>query len=107
MAEDDPNRRKLEAVLYEFAGAGRTVTVQDVMHRMSIAGVEDEDADWYIDLLCDIGFLGISTVTGFRYSREEGERSMLRAISLRLASQTATRETFEINPAFYQVLQIE
>lgn len=107
LAEDDPNRRKLEAVLYEFAGAERTVTVQDVMHRMSIAGVEEEHTDWYIDLLCDIGFLGISTVNGFRYSREEGERSMLRAISLRLAAQNGTKETFEINPAFYQVLQIE
>ena len=81
MAEDDPNRRKLEAVLYEFAGAERTVTVQNVMHRMAIAGVKDEDVNWYIDLLCDIGFLGISTVNEFRYSREEGERSMLREIS--------------------------
>ena len=42
LAEDDPNRRKLEAVLYEFAGAERTVTVQNVMHRMAIAGVKDE-----------------------------------------------------------------
>ena len=107
LAEDDPKRSKLEAVLYEFAGAERTVSIQDVMRRMACAGVEYEDTDWYIDLLCDIGFLGISTVTGFQYPREEGKRSILREVSTRLAARKGTKETFEINPAFYQVLQIE
>ena len=32
---------------------------------------------------------------------------MLREISRRLATRSAIEETFEINPAFYQVLQIE
>ena len=107
LAEDDPQRRKLEAVLYEFAGAGRVVTLPEVMHRMLEAGVGRSDAEWYIDLLCDIGFLGISTSKGFLYSREESERLRLREIAKRLAAQTRQIETFEINPAFYQVLQIE
>ncbi len=107
LAEDDPQRRRLEHVLYEFAGAGRTVAAPDIRLRMEAAGVQDCDTNWYVDLLCDIGFLGIWTTNGFRYSREEGERSMLRAISSRLAAQSGSTETFEINPAFYQVLQIE
>ena len=107
LAEDDPQRRKLESVLYEFAGADRTVTMPDLQQRMSVAGVENSDVDWYINLLCDIGFLGIPTNNGFRYSREEGERSMLREMSSRLAARSGSTETFEVNPAFYQVLQIE
>ena len=107
LAEDDPRRLKLESVLYEFAGAGGTVTMPEIRGRMSTAGVGNDDWDWYIDLLCDIGFLGVSTSSGFRYSRDEGERSMLRGISNRLAEHTNTPEVFEINPAFYQVLQIE
>ena len=107
LAEDDPQRNKLQAILYEFAGATRTVTNSDIRQRMLSAKVKVGDSDWYIDLLCDIGFLGIPTKKGFRYSREEGERSMLREISRRLATRSAIEETFEINPAFYQVLQIE
>ena len=107
LAEDDPQRRKLEAVLYEFAGAERVVTLLDVTRRMSDAGVEGEDVEWYIDLLCDIGFLGISTSNGFRYSREESDRTRLREIARRIASRSGKIEEFEINPAFYQVLQIE
>ena len=107
LAEDDPQRRKLEPILYEFAGAGRTINMPDIRRRMAMADVDDDEADWYIDFLCDIGFLGILTTRGFRYSREEGERSILRGISNRLAKQTGVVEEFEINPAFYQVLQIE
>ena len=106
LAEDDPQRHKLEGVLYEFAGAGRAVTLPDIIERMSKADVEDRDLAWYIDLLCDIGFLGISTSNGFRYSREESERIRLREIAKRLAAQAGEIEHFEINPAFYQVLQI-
>ena len=107
LAEDDPERRMLEPVLYEFAGAGRYVTMDEMMERMKLAGLAEDDLEWYINLLCDIGFLGIPTRNGFRYSLEEGERSMLREMSMRVARLTEKVETFEINPAFYQVLQIE
>ena len=92
--------------LYQIIIARFTAGSNEVFHFFRW-GIWDEDVNWYIDLLCDIGFLGISTVNEFRYSREEGERSMLREISTRLAAQTGTTETFKINPAFYQVLQIE
>ena len=107
LAEDDPRRRKLEAVLYEFAGVGMTVTMPEIRRRMLAVGVEGMDADWYINLLCDVGFLGISTRSGFRYSREESERLTLREIASRLAARAGEVEVFEINPAFYRVLQIE
>ena len=107
LAEDNPNRQRLEAILYEFAGAKRTATMPEIEQRMLLAGVEYIDYDEYIDLLCDIGFLGISTNNGFRYSRDEGERVMLREVADRLAANAGAIEVFEINPAFYQVLQIE
>ena len=107
LAEDDPRRGRLETVLYEFAGLGKTVTMPEIRQRMLRVDVDGIDAEWYVDLLCDVGFFGISTRNGFRYSRDESERSMLREIAGRLAAQAGEVERFEINPAFYHVLQIE
>ena len=107
IAEDDPQRQKLEAILYEFAGTGRTIDLVEVVERMTKAGVVGSEIEWYVDLLCDIGFLGIATIQGFRYSREESERIRLREIAKRLAARADEDENFEINPAFHQVLQIE
>ena len=73
---------------------------------MKRANVTGEDANWYLDLLCDIGFLGITTTEGIHYSTEESERSRLRGIAKRLAVQTGSTETFAINPAFYGALEI-
>ena len=107
LAEDDPNIQKLEEVLYEFAGATQILSLSEIRRRMTQAKVEGSEADFYLDLLCDIGFLGISSTTGFRYSLEEGQRSLLRKIASRLAANSNSEEKFVINPAFYQVLQIE
>ena len=107
LAEDDPQRLKLEAVLFEFAGAKRTVSLPEIMERMSKADVSGDDAEWYLNLLCDIGFLGISTSSGFRYAAEEGERSRLREIAKRRAAQSGSQEVYQINSAFYYELQIK
>ena len=56
LAEDDPQKGKLEAVLYEFAGAGRNISRIDVENRMAEAGVDGSDTRFYINLLCGIGF---------------------------------------------------
>ena len=105
--EDDPIKGKLEAVLYEFAGAESEVTQEDIQERFSRAGVEGEDADFYLDLLCDVSFLGIETRSGFQFSEHEEERRTLRNVARVLAAKESRREKFVINPAFYQVLQIE
>ena len=107
LKEDDPTKGKLERILYEFAGAGRELGLEDIESRFSSAGVDGTDANFYLDLLCDISFLGIETTTGFRYSSEEEERRSLRNVARVLASRDERKERFEVNPAFYQVLQIE
>ena len=107
LKEDDPSRGKLERILYEFAGAGRELGLEDIESRFSSAGVDGTDANFYLDLLCDISFLGIETTTGFRYSSEEEERRSLRNVARVLASRDERKERFEVNPAFYQILQIE
>ena len=64
--------------------------------------------NFYLDLLCDISFLGIQTTTGFRYSYERRKNGRsLRNVARVLASRDQRSEMFEINPAFYQVLQID
>ena len=73
---------------------------------MKRANVTGEDVNWYLDLLCNIEFLGIITIEGIHYSAEGSERSRLRGIAKRLAIQTGSTETFAINPAFYGALEI-
>ena len=107
LKEDDPGKGKLEAVLYEFAGTGKQLLREDVESLFATAGVELKDSDFYFDLLCDINFLGIETANGFHYSRDEEERRTLRNIARVIASRNDRNEMFEVNPAFYQVLQIE
>ena len=107
LKEDNPSKGKLEDVLYEFAVAGKVVSRIDIEGRFASAGVERRDVDFYLDLLCDINFLGIETVSGFRYSRDEEERRTLRNIASINAARDGKSEGFEISPAFYQVLQIE
>ena len=108
LAEDDPRKGKLEAVLFEFAGAPKILKLSDVCLRISRAEVDQADIDFYIDLLCDVNFLGIQSAQGFRYSKHEGERQMLRQVSKRLAvDRSWGEESYEVNFAFHWVLQIE
>ena len=107
LKEDDPVKGKLEAVLYEFAGTDRQLLKEDVESVFATAGVEIGDSDFYFNLLCDINFLGIDTTNGFHYSRDEEERRTLRNVARVIATRKGRSEMFELNPAFYQVLQIE
>ena len=76
---------------------------------MNRAQVLDSEIDFYIDLLCDVNFFGIqSSGGGFRYASQEVERQTLRQVAKRLViSQGWSEESYEVNPAFYQELQIE
>jgi len=107
LAEDSPQKGKLEAVLYEFAGAPKTMLVSEVHSRIERARVAGADIDFYIDLLCDINFIGIETKDGFRFSSDENERRTMREVSGRRAAEAGREEAYAIQAAFYQVLQIE
>ena len=107
LKEDDPGKGKLERVLYEFAGAAAELNWEEIESRFASAEVESGDVEFYLNLLCDISFLGIETTTGFRYSGHEEERRTLRNVAKVLAARNDRNERFAINPTFYQVLQIE
>lgn len=108
LAEDDPRKEKLESILYEFAGCLKVISRSEIHERMMRAEVAPSDIEFYVDLLCDVGFLGIETADGFRYPRHEGERQLMRRVARSLAARgDRGEESFEINAAFYQVLQIE
>ena len=107
LKEDDPSKGKLEEVLYEFAGADSELKRKEIESRFASASVTNSDIDFYLNLLCDISFLGIETKNGLRYSRDEEERRTLRNIARVLATRENKDEEFAINPAFYQVLQID
>jgi hypothetical protein len=109
LAEDDPGRGKLESVLFEFAGAKQTMTRSETERTVAAAGLNDVDIDFYINLLCDLNFLGIESADGFVYARHEGERSLWRNRAKRAAIKRrgeGAEELYEINRAFHDVLEI-
>ncbi|MCH7811586.1 MAG: hypothetical protein IH958_03050 [Chloroflexi bacterium] len=108
LAEDDPNRGKLEALLYEFAGAPKIITESEVKTRIARGGVEGPDIDFYMNLLCDVNFLGIRTADGYRFAAHEGDRQLLLEMAKTIARDRGWGErSFQINAAFFQVLQID
>jgi hypothetical protein len=107
LAEDDPRLNKMESILYEFAGAGRIVSMSDVFSRFDRAGVTTEERSFYVNLLCDVNFIGIQTASGFRFSANEDERQTLIEVARRLRVERQwADDSFEVNPAFHHVLQI-
>ena len=108
LAEDDPQRKKMEEVLYEFAGASKVVPESEVRRRIEKAGVKGDDIDFYLQLLCDVNFIGVRTAGGYAFAEDEKERRMLLAVAARLSAEREWGEvSFEVNAAFYQALQIE
>ena len=107
LAEDDPRKGSLEAVLYEFAGCNRIVTRTEIENRFREANVAPEDYDFYIDLLCDVNFLGIRSGNGYRHARDEGDRAIARRIAMQVASNSSQEESYQVSSAFWSVLEIE
>ena len=108
LAEDDPQRGKLEAVLIEFAGSPKIIQLHEIHKRLAVAGVSTDDFDFYIDLLCDINFLAIGLANGtFEYAKDEADRETKRRVAGRIAAQASEDESYEVSSAFWHVLQIE
>ena len=108
ISEDDPTQSHLEGVLVEFAGVESELSESQVGDLIRAAGVDEKSVDFYVDLLCDIGFLAIRDRDGFRTASHEAERRVLRKVSRRLAARSEDEyKQFRIDPAFYFVLQID
>ena len=108
LAEDNPRLGRLEHILIEFAGQEPSLTATEVRQLVSEAGVDGNDVGEYVDLLCDINFLGIELRNGsVDFPRDENERRRLQAVSHRIAKAAGTEERYSINPAFKALLQIE
>jgi hypothetical protein len=109
VAEDDPRRGNLGKILYEFAGVSPELPYTEVRSIIQAAGVVDLDIEFYVDLLCDLNFLGIVTRDGYALARDEGERTVLREVAKRVARQQGglgAEESYWVNRAFHDVLQI-
>jgi len=109
LAEDDPQKQHMEAVLFEFAGAGAFLSEVDVRTRVLSAGVAERDADFYVNLLCDVSFLGIRTAQGYVFAQDENQRHMLLEVGRRLTTPEGWGDDllFQVNAAFHLALQIE
>ncbi len=107
-SEDDPQRNKMEAVLYEFAGCPRTLSETEVRTRIAKSGAVAMEIDFYLNLLCDVNFMGIRTSEGYEYSEDETRREGMLQVARRLVKAVwPGEEMFSVNPAFFQALQID
>ena len=107
LAEDDPDKGRLEALMYEFAGCPKTVNRRQLEGIFKKANVAPDDVEFYIDLLCDVNFLSIPTALGYEYAKEESDRATKRQIAAKIASNRDRDETFGVSSAFWHVLQVE
>ena len=107
LAEEDPRRDRLEAILYEFAGAPKVILRPEIEKRFQDAEVEEVDFDFYINLLCDVNFLAIESNSGYVYSSDEADRDIKRQVAGRIARRRGSHESYEVSSAFWHVLQIE
>ena len=72
--------------------------------RLRKAGLDVNDAIYYLDLLCDLGFLGIETREhGYEYPVDEARRKVLRKAP---QGWGQTEETYEVNRPFRAFLEI-
>lgn len=104
--EDDPRKNKLGPIMLEFAGFPAQVSLADVESCLAKANVEEPDQEYYLNLLCDIGFLGIARNGTFQYPTDERQRALWRSVANRIASQQGIQETYEVHKAFHSVLEI-
>ena len=107
LAEDDPRKGRLGEILYEFAGCPKAVTRSDIEERFEKAGVDSVDYEFYIDLLCDVNFLAISSISGYQYAKHESDREIKRRVAMQVAKSRNIEETYQVSSAFWNVLQIE
>ena len=107
LAEDDPRKGMLEAVIFEFAGSPKFVSRSEIYHRFQVAKVAPSDYEFYLDLLCDVNFLKIAFKDGYRYAKHEADRQIERRVAAQIAQQNGTEESYEVSSAFWVVLQIE
>lgn len=109
IAEDNPEFRKLEAVLYEFAGAVEILNREEVSAHIRNGGVGEGEVPWYFDLLCDLNFLGISVGDNeYEFPQDEARRRVIQSVAAKVAEHRGTgQEWYRINPVFHPVLQIE
>ena len=107
LAEDDPRKGRLEAILYEFAGCPKQITRSQIEARFKSADVKANDVEFYIDLLCDVNFLAIPSYNEYVYAKDESDRRMKRRIAAKISENNGEEESFEVSSAFWHVLQVE
>lgn len=108
-AEDDPKRGRLKSVLMKFTARQTKMTRSEIRGVIGSAALVGDDVEFYVDLLCDLNFLGIETVDGFRYARDESERQLVRELAMEAAAKhggVQAEESYEINRVFHDALQI-
>ena len=104
LAEDDPRKGNLEAILYEFAGCPKYIGRHEIESRFKSASVDQSHYDFYLDLLCDVNFLAIASNDGYQYAKHEADREIKRKIAEQMARNASLEESYQVSSAFWQVL---
>lgn len=96
---------RMEDVVYEFVGCSPSLNEEEVVSKLTSAGVSD--AQGMIELLCAVSFLGLETRKDrFRFVDDPQEYRK----ALKLAQQVARHQRrslrYQIHPAFWAFLEL-
>lgn len=107
LVEDDPRLGKLETLLYEFAGSPSTLDQSGLDDYLDRADIFEDHRLLYMNLLFDTNFLGIYNANGtFEFPVDESRRHTAQRVARQIAIRAGSKESFQINPVFWPVLQV-
>lgn len=107
VVEDDPAKKLLERIIFEFVGDKRIYS-EDEVYQILAKVCNPDDSEYYFNLLCDLSFLEIETIDGvFKIPSDEEQRAVWRTAAARKSARTGRFARYRVNRPFRSWLQIE
>jgi hypothetical protein len=108
IVEGSAIEKRLEDLLYEFAGSNEIIGADEVMRAVEAVGVTPELADDLTEALIDLTFLGVEVQPNkFEFLFNDTELPKFRSMARRVSEGSSDREVrYRIHPAFHPYLEI-
>ena len=107
LVEDDPRRKNLGAILVQFSQTNAEMRRSEILSLLEDADIPEDDIDFYMNFLVELGFLGVVTPLGVSYARDESEAELLISLARSAASRRDPyEELYSVNQAFHEALRI-
>lgn len=108
LVENGVSLKKLEDLIYEFAGCRVIQTRMEIADILKRARIKDEEENSIIEHLCNLTFLGRETEDGvFRFAEDEQDARKIAVLARNLSEKRNSPPRFKINAAFCPFLEVQ